>query len=394
MTFLYKINKKGATAEGCITASDEAEAKAKLDAKFPKGSGVKVLDMEQVYVATIRNTRMSAFKGRPLAGACQGLPASEALKLVEFSPKKAATRRTTTPWPMPRGSRSSSASSTSPSGCAATGRPRAARLTRSPAACATARSFSLRRRRPRRERSNMGQKVNPVGFRVGVTHAWGSRWFAPKKMFGAFLVEDQKIRDVCKKRLAEAGISRILVERYANRVRVTLFSARPGVIIGHKGGDVEAIRAELEKMTKKEVYIEIKEVQGADADAQLVAEGIAQQLERRIALKRAMKRAMKVAMDMGVDGIKVHAGGRINGAEIARVEWSREGKVPLHTLRANIDYGFAEANTTAGKIGIKVWICKKEGFQARQPRGERRGERRASRARGPQGREVSHAFDA
>ena len=222
----------------------------------------------------------------------------------------------------------------------------------------------------------MGQKVNPVGFRVGVTHAWGSRWFAPKKMFGAFLVEDQKIRDVCKKRLAEAGISRILVERYANRVRVTLFSARPGVIIGHKGGDVEAIRAELEKMTKKEVYLEIKEVQGADADAQLVAESIAQQLERRIALKRAMKRAMKVALDMGVDGIKVHAGGRINGAEIARVEWSREGKVPLHTLRANIDYGFAEANTTAGKIGIKVWICKKEGFQARAPRGERREGRR------------------
>ena len=223
----------------------------------------------------------------------------------------------------------------------------------------------------------MGQKVNPVGFRVGVTHAWGSRWFAPKKMFGAFLVEDQKIRDVCKKRLAEAGISRILVERYANRVRVTLFSARPGVIIGHKGGDVEAIRAELEKMTKKEVYIEIKEVQGADADAQLVAEGIAQQLERRIALKRAMKRAMKVAMDMGVDGIKVHAGGRINGAEIARVEWSREGKVPLHTLRANIDYGFAEANTTAGKIGIKVWICKKEDFQPRMS-GQRRerGERK------------------
>ena len=225
----------------------------------------------------------------------------------------------------------------------------------------------------------MGQKVNPVGFRVGVTHAWGSRWFAPKKMFGAFLVEDQKIRDVCKKRLAEAGISRILVERYANRVRVTLFSARPGVIIGHKGGDVEAIRAELEKMTQKEVYLEIKEVQGADADAQLVAEGIAQQLERRIALKRAMKRAMKVAMDMGVDGIKVHAGGRINGAEIARVEWSREGKVPLHTLRANIDYGFAEANTTAGKIGIKVWICKKEGFQARAPRGEGRREGRRER---------------
>ena len=212
----------------------------------------------------------------------------------------------------------------------------------------------------------MGQKVNPVGFRVGVNHAWGSRWFAPKKNFGAYLIEDQKIREVIKKKLAEAGISKILIERYANRVRVTLFSARPGVIIGRKGGDVEAIRAELEKMTKKEVYLEIKEVQGADADAQLVAESIAQQLERRIALKRAMKRAMKVAMDMGVDGIKVKAGGRLNGAEIARVEWSREGKVPLHTLRANIDYGFAEANTTAGKIGIKVWICKKEGFQGRR----------------------------
>ena len=222
----------------------------------------------------------------------------------------------------------------------------------------------------------MGQKVNPIGFRIGVNHAWGSRWFAPKKNFGAYLIEDQKIRETVKAKLTEAGTSKILIERYASRVRVTLFSARPGVIIGRKGGDVEAIRAQLEKMTKKEVYLEIKEVQGADADAQLVAESIAQQLERRIALKRAMKRAMKVAMDMGVDGIKVKAGGRLNGAEIARVEWSREGKVPLHTLRANIDYGYADANTTAGKIGIKVWICKKEGFQARAPRNDRRGERR------------------
>jgi small subunit ribosomal protein S3 len=190
------------------------------------------------------------------------------------------------------------------------------------------------------------------------------------------LIEDQKIRELCKKKLSEAGISRILIERYASRVRVTLFSARPGVILGRKGGDGELIRAELEKMTKKEVYLDVREVQGPDADAQLVAESIAQQLERRIMLKRAMKRAQKVAMDMGVEGIKIHAGGRINGAEIARVEWSREGKVPLHTLRANIDYGFAEANTTAGKIGIKVWICKKDGFQARQPRNERREGRR------------------
>ena len=222
----------------------------------------------------------------------------------------------------------------------------------------------------------MGQKVNPTGFRLPVNRAWRSRWFAPKKTFGAYLVEDQQIREVCKKRLAEAGLSKILIERYANSVRVTLFSGRPGVILGRKGNEGEALREDLKKMTKKEVYLEIKEVRDADADAQLVAESIAQQLERRIMLKRAMKRAMKVAMDMGVDGIKVHAGGRINGAEIARVEWSREGKVPLHTLRANIDYGFAEANTTAGKIGIKVWICKKEGFQARTPRGDRRGDRR------------------
>ena len=204
----------------------------------------------------------------------------------------------------------------------------------------------------------MGQKVNPTGFRLPVNRAWRSRRFAPKKAFADFLVEDQKIRAAVKKRFVEAALSKVLIERYANRVRVTLFSARPGVIIGRKGGDVEAIRAELEKMTKKEVYLEIKEVQGADADAQLVAESIAQQLERRIALKRAMKRAMKVAMDMGVDGIKVKAGGRLNGAEIARVEWSREGKVPLHTLRANIDYGFAEAKTTYGRLGIKVWIYK------------------------------------
>ena len=221
----------------------------------------------------------------------------------------------------------------------------------------------------------MGQKVNPVGFRLPVNHAWRSKWFATKKNFGSFLVEDSEIREFVKKRLSEAGLSKIIIERYANRVRVTLMSARPGVIIGRKGQDVDKIRDELSKMTKKEVYLEIKEVRDADADAQLVAESIAQQLERRIMLKRAMKRAQKVAMDMGVDGIKVHASGRINGAEIARVEWSREGKVPLHTLRANIDYGFAEANTTAGKIGIKVWICKKEGFQARAPRSDRRGDR-------------------
>ena len=230
----------------------------------------------------------------------------------------------------------------------------------------------------------MGQKVNPTGFRLPVNRAWRSRWFAPKKVFGDYLVEDRLIREYVKKHLAEAGISKIEIERYANRVRVSLYSARPGVIIGRKGQDVDRVRSELEKMTKREVYLEIKEVRDPDADAQLVAEAIAQQLERRIALKRAMKRAQKVAMDMGVDGIKIHASGRINGAEIARVEWSREGKVPLHTLRENIDYGFAEANTTAGKIGLKVWICKRENFQAARSNGPRRerGERNDRPERG------------
>jgi small subunit ribosomal protein S3 len=232
----------------------------------------------------------------------------------------------------------------------------------------------------------MGQKVNPIGFRISVDHDWRSRWFAPKKTFGAFLAEDQKLRDEVKKRFEGAAISKVMVERFANLVRVSLFSARPGVIIGHKEKDgtlVDKVQADLRKMTGKEVYVDVREVRDADADAQLVAENIAQQLEHRVALKRAMKRAEKVAMDMGVDGIKIHASGRINGAEIARVEWAKEGKVPLHTLRAHIDYGFAEANTTAGKIGIKVWICKREDFQANRASGRREregGKRHAAHA--------------
>ena len=209
----------------------------------------------------------------------------------------------------------------------------------------------------------MGQKVNPIGFRMALDKQWRSRWFANKKAFGTLLAEDQMIREEVRKRLEGAAITKIQIERYASRVRITLFSARPGVIIGRKGQDVDKIRADLAKKTGKEVYLEIQEVRDPDANAQLVAESIAQQLERRAALKRAMKRAEKVAMDMGVDGIKIRCGGRINGAEISRVEWSKQGKVPLHTLRANIDYGFAEAHTTAGLIGVKVWICKKEDFQ-------------------------------
>ncbi len=220
----------------------------------------------------------------------------------------------------------------------------------------------------------MGQKVNPVGFRVALNKQWGSQWFANKQQFGLLLAEDGMIRETIKKRLEGAAISKIVIERYANRVRANIFTARPGVVVGKKGGEIDKLRVELSKKTGKEMYLEINEVRDPDANAQLVAEGIAQQIERRVALKRAMKRAEKVAMDMGVDGIKIHAAGRINGAEIARIEWTKQGKVPLHTLRANIDYGFAEANTTAGKIGVKVWICKRDDFQAR-PQGGRGGRR-------------------
>jgi small subunit ribosomal protein S3 len=180
------------------------------------------------------------------------------------------------------------------------------------------------------------------------------------------------IREMVKKQLEGAAISKIIVERYANRVRVNIYSARPGIVIGRKGQDVEKLRADLTKRTGKEIYLEIHEVRDADANAQLVAENIAQQIERRVAIKRAIKRAEKVAMDMGVEGIKVRCSGRINGAELSRVERSKQGKVPLHTLRANIDYGFAEAFTTAGLIGVKVWICTKDDFQPARSAGSRR----------------------
>ena len=209
----------------------------------------------------------------------------------------------------------------------------------------------------------MGQKVNPIGFRVAVDKNWQSRWFADKRNFGNLLAEDEMIRKTVKEKLAAAAVSMITIERSANRVRVSIHTARPGVVVGKHGADMDTLKADLMKKTGKEIYLEVHEVRDPDANAQLVAEGVAQQIERRVALKRVMKRAQKVAMDMGVAGIKIRASGRINGAEISRAEWMMEGSVPLHTLRANIDYGFAEANTTAGKIGVKVWVCKKEDYQ-------------------------------
>lgn len=206
----------------------------------------------------------------------------------------------------------------------------------------------------------MGQKVNPIGLRIAVNKNWRSRWFAGKKEFADLLQEDIAIREAVQARLKDAAISNVFIERYANRVRVTIRTARPGLVIGRKGEDIEKLREQLGKMTKKEVYIEIDEVKTPDLDARLVAESIALQLERRVSFRRAMKRAIQMAMDVGADGIKVLASGRLGGAELSRTESYKEGKIPLHTLRANIDYGTATARTVAGAIGIKVWICKKD----------------------------------
>lgn len=205
----------------------------------------------------------------------------------------------------------------------------------------------------------MGQKVNPIGMRVTVSKEWRSRWYADKKNYGTLALEDDRIREAVKRRLKEAAVPEVLVERYANRARVTILTARPGIVIGRKGQDIEVLKAELAKMTGKDIYLEIREVRDADKNAQLVAESIALQLERRVSFRRAMKRAAQMAMELGAQGIRIHLSGRLGGAELARREGLREGKVPLHTLRENIEYGFSEARTVAGKIGVKVWICHK-----------------------------------
>jgi len=204
----------------------------------------------------------------------------------------------------------------------------------------------------------LGQKVNPIGFRLALNRDWRSRWYAEKRDFGKLLREDVEIRKSVSKRLKDAAVSDVYIERYANRIRVTIKTARPGLVIGRKGEDIDRLREVLGRMTGKEVYVEIAEVKKPDVDAQLVAENVAMQLERRVSYRRAMKRAIQLAMDNGALGIKVQAGGRLGGAEIARSESYKEGKIPLHTLRANIDYGTTEAHTVAGIIGVKVWICK------------------------------------
>src|SRR5919202_6713434 len=257
----------------------------------------------------------------------------------------------------------------------------------------------------------MGQKINPVGFRLAVNRNWSSRWYANSKTFAPMLAEDIKVRDFLKRKLAHASVGRVLIERPAKDARITIFSARPGVVIGKKGEEIEALKAELRKiMGVQQVHVNIEEIRKPEIDAQLIADSIAQQLEKRIMFRRAMKRAMQNAMRLGAQGIKIMSAGRLNGIEIARTEWYREGRVPLHTLRADIDYGFSEAKTTYGVIGVKVWVYKgdtlgmrdapsldstprPEGEERRGPRGPRRdGDRRGGPggdrrppSRGPRG---------
>jgi small subunit ribosomal protein S3 len=224
----------------------------------------------------------------------------------------------------------------------------------------------------------MGQKTNPIGLRVAVTKDWRSKWYAEKKEFGKLFSEDRRIREILKKKLESASVPKIRIERAATRCRITIFTARPGVVIGRKGAEIDKLKEELSRMTGKEIYVDIQEVKTPELDAQLVAENVALQMERRISFRRAMKKAVQIAMDFGADGIKIRCGGRLGGAELARVETYHEGRVPLHTLRANIDYGFAEANTVYGKLGVKCWIC----------RGETKVEKPAGAAGSP---EAAHA---
>jgi small subunit ribosomal protein S3 len=230
----------------------------------------------------------------------------------------------------------------------------------------------------------MGHKVHPTGIRLGIAKDWNSKWFANKRQYGQYLAADLKVRAMLRKKLAQAGISRILIERPSNTARVTIHSARPGVVIGKRGEDIEKLKKDVSDLMGVPVHINVAEVRKPELDAQLVAESIAQQLERRIMFRRAMKRAVGNSMRLGALGIKVNVAGRLNGAEIARSEWYREGRVPLHTLRADIDYGFAEALTTYGIIGVKVWIYKGEVFdfsQVGQEKVEERSERPARPAR-------------
>jgi len=205
----------------------------------------------------------------------------------------------------------------------------------------------------------MGQKVNPIGLRLGINRTWESRWFA-RKDYGNLLLDDLGLRQFLRQRLSQAGVSRVVIERAAKRTRITLHSARPGVVIGKKGADIEKLRTDIAKLTNSEVSLNIVEIRKPEIEAKLIADNIAQQLERRVAFRRAMKRAVQSAMRLGAQGIRINCSGRLGGAEIARMEWYREGRVPLHTLRADVDFAYGTAKTTYGVCGVKVWVFKGE----------------------------------
>ncbi len=214
----------------------------------------------------------------------------------------------------------------------------------------------------------MGQKVNPIGFRLGVTRDWTAKWYSGTRGYAENLISDMKLREFIKGKLKSAALSQIVIERPAQNISITVHTARPGIVIGKKGEDIEKLRHELARLAGRPVQLAVEEVRQPELDAQLVAENIAQQLEKRIMFRRAMKRAVQNALRLRAQGIKIMVAGRLNGAEIARTEWYREGRVPLHTLRADIDYGFAEAFTTYGTIGVKVWIFKGEVFDKHEPK--------------------------
>lgn len=216
----------------------------------------------------------------------------------------------------------------------------------------------------------MGQKVNPVGLRLGIVTEWTSKWYADSKDYADLLNNDIEIRDFLRKRLSQASISRIQIDRPAKNAHITIHTARPGIVIGKKGEDIDSLRSELSRRMGIPVHVSVEEIRKPELDARLVAESITQQLERRVMFRRAMKRAVQTSMRLGAEGVKVHISGRLNGAEIARSEWYREGRVPLHTLRADIDFGIAEAHTTYGVIGVKVWIFKGEVFEGVEPEAE------------------------
>jgi len=224
----------------------------------------------------------------------------------------------------------------------------------------------------------MGQKVNPIGLRLGINRTWDSRWFA-RKDYASLLLDDLGLRRFLNRRLGQAGVSRVIIERAGKKSRITLHSARPGVIIGKKGADIEKLRTDIAKITPSEVSLNIVEIRKPETDAKLVADGIAQQLERRVAFRRAMKRAVQSAMRLGAGGIRINCSGRLGGAEIARMEWYREGRVPLHTLRADVDFGYGTAKTTYGICGVKVWVFKGE-ILAHDPMAQ---EKRAAEGQGP-----------